>query len=196
MLEALVAAPLVFLASQAQAREDWVSIGTVSGHTISIAMNDIPEGTDGIVYFEDTADGGDSYANHAVDCQRRVIYLLGGSDSNIPDWRDKGIAVPPDSLGEAELQIVCPKAGSGPLPGHWVEIGFGESIDKDTIIRGSDALLHFTTYDHRYASADAADCQKRLMYFGENLPGEHTGLPVGPGTFAEAELNFACANAP
>jgi hypothetical protein len=166
----------------------------MSGHTISIAMNDIPEGTDGIVYFEDSEDGGHSYFDNAVDCQRRVMYLLGGSNSNIPDWRDKGTAVLPASLAEAELRIVCAKAGRGPMPGYWVEIGFGLSIDKDAILHQTDGLVHFTTFDHRYPSSDAADCQQRLIYFGQDAGWRDRGRPVAPNSFAEAELNYACAN--
>jgi len=191
-----LAAAMALLASPAFAGPNWVVIGTLSGHPISIAMGDFSQGTDGIVYFQDSEDGGDSYFDNAVDCPRRVMYLLGGSDSNIPDWRDQGRPVKAGSLAEAELNIVCPKAGSGPLPGTWVAIGSGQSIDKDTIRRESDGLVHFTSYGDTFHSteSDAVDCQQRLIYFSYEAGSGDQGLPVGPNTFAEAELNYACAN--
>jgi hypothetical protein len=194
---------MALVASQARAvASNWVTFATdAAGHTYAIETNSIRKGIDGLVYFDDSDDGGvgDTYFNDAVDCQRRVEYFVGVSGgAEAPGWRGNGKAVASGSIGEAELKWVCAKAGSGPLPGHWVGIGFGQSIDKDSIRRGSDGRVHFTSFgdaDH-LTMAEAADCQQRLIYFGEDIAGSRElGLPVAPGSFAEAELNYACANA-
>lgn len=196
--KAFLAIPIAVSASQAfAAAENWVKIGTTADHAISIDMNDFRKGIDGLVYYSDSIDGGDTYFSRAVDCRRRMMYLLGGSGSNIPDWRDKGDAISPGTAAEAELKIVCAKAGSGPLPGKWVGIGFGQSIDKDSIRRGSDGLVYFTDYGDVFhlTGSDAADCERRLIFFGVNFDGwRDRGREVAPASFAEAELNFVCAN--
>lgn len=97
---------------------------------------------------------------------------------------------------QAAEKAVWGKAGSGPLPGRWVAIGFGQSINDDSIRRGTDGLAHFTSFDDtsRVPEPDAADCQQRLIYFGQDAGWQDRGRPVGPKTFAEAELNYVCAN--
>jgi hypothetical protein len=195
MWKAILAAALI--ASPAQAADDWVGIGTVAGHTVSIDMANLRKWIDGLVYFSDSMDDGDTYVLNAVDCRRRQIYVLGDSDhGELAGWRDKGTAVVAHSLGEAELETVCGKAGSEPLPGHWVGIGFGLSVDRDSIRRGPDGLLHFTTTDDTFRTfgPDAADCNRRLIYFGQDSGWQDRGREVAPKSFAEAELNYVCAN--
>jgi hypothetical protein len=195
--QAFLAASLALLASQASASaENWVAIGTANGHTVSIDMNDIRKWIDGLVYFSGSLDDGDTYFLETIDCQRGVIYDRGGSNIDIPDWRDKGVAVSPGSVAEGEMKVVCAKVPSEPLPGHWVGIGFGQSIDRDSIRHESDGLVHFTTTDDSFRAfgPDAADCQKRLIYFGQDVGWQDRGREVAPGSFAEAELDYACAN--
>ena len=192
--------PMAVLSSQAQAGENWVKFGTDSaGHNFSIDMNSFRKGIDGLDYFSDSIDDGDTYFSDAVDCRRQVFYVLGGSDGELTDWRHKGINVAPHSIAAAELKIVCAKLGSGPLAGNWVSIGTtGESIDKDSIRRGSDGLVYFTDYDDAFhvTGSNAADCQRRLIYFGVKFNGwRDRGLPVPRNSFAEAEFNLVCANA-
>jgi hypothetical protein len=195
--KALLPISMALVASQALA-EPWVKIATDrAGHTLSIDM-DVRKGIDGLVYFSDSFDDADTYFDNAADCRRRVTYITGESGDEASDWRDHGQPVKAGSIAEAELKMVCTKAGSGPLPGTWVGVGFGQSIDRDGIRRGSDGLIHFTTYGDVFhlTSSDAADCQQRLIYFGEAPGWRDRGRPVGPGSFAEAELNYVCANVP
>ncbi len=98
------------------------------------------------------------------------------------------------------MLVVAPIALlASPAPAeNWVTFGTtGQSIDKDSIRLGGDALVYFTDYDAtmRVTGSDAADCQRRLIYFGVNFNGwRERGIPVGPNSFAEAELNYVCAN--
>jgi hypothetical protein len=187
---------MALVASQADAGEIWMSFATdAAGHTYSIDTNSVRKGIDGLVYFTDSTDGGDTSFSVAVDCQRRVSYLIGDSHGVMSSWRAKGRPVGSGSVAEAELNLICAKAGSGPLPGHWVSIGFGESIDRDSIRRGTDGLAHFKTFDDSFhlPEPDAADCQQRLIYFGQDSGWQDRGRPVSPKSFAEAELNYVCA---
>lgn len=194
---ACLAVSVVLVASQAQAAENWVKFAAdTAGHTYSIDTNDIRKGIDGLVYFTDSNDGGATYLAVAIDCRRRVKYVLGSSDVKLPDWRNHGSPAKVGSVGEVEMNLICTQIGSDPLPGKWVGIGFGQSIDKDSIQRGSDALVYFTDYDDAFhvRGHNAADCQRRLIYFGQDAGWRDRGRSVGPKTFAEAELNFVCAN--
>jgi hypothetical protein len=190
----LAALPMALVASQALAGESWTKIGTTTaGETVSLDTNSIRKWIDGLVYFTTSQDEGDTYADYAVDCRRDVAYYVGDRE---PGWRDHEIAFPPGSLGRAETNMVCAKAGPDPLPGHWVGIGFGEYIDRGSIRHDSRGLAHFTTTDDSFHvfGPGAADCDKRLIYFGDAPGWRDRGREAAPNSFAEAELNFACAN--
>lgn len=192
-----LAVSMALIASQAQAGENWVKFATdAAGRSYAIDANSIRKGIDGLVYFSDSTDDGNTYFEAAVDCLRHVRYIIGGSEGNVPDWRNYGSPLKAGSVAEGEAKLICAKVGSGPLRGKWVGIGFGQSIDKDSIRRGSDALVYFTDYDDTFHHPDtnAADCQRRLIYFGQDAGWRDRGRPVGPNSFAEAELNYVCAN--
>lgn len=192
-----LAVSMALVASQAQADEHWVKFATdTAGHSYAIDASDFRKGIDGLVFFSDSRDGGATYISVAIDCRHRVKYVLGSSDVNVPDWRRHGSPVKAGSVGEVEMNLICTQIGSDPLPGNWVRIGFGESVDKDSIQRGSDAFVYFTDYDDTFhvPSHHAADCQRRLIYFLLNAGWKDRGISPGPKTFAEAELNFVCAN--
>src|SRR3954447_17796098 len=102
------ALPIALLASQALAQH-WVAVGADKDELSTYVDKDsIRRGSDGLVYFNATTDAEEDSAN-AVDCQKRIEYLLRADDhlldhpSDYPDWRDHGQAVSADTLGEAEF---------------------------------------------------------------------------------------------
>lgn len=96
------------------------------------------------------------------------------------------------------------------LAENWVGVaanddGASLSVDKDSIRRGDDGLVYYKDDSGDQSDAMAADCAKRLSYtlsmdliIGKHLDDpswRNNGKPVQPGSFAEAELQYACANA-
>lgn len=77
------------------------------------------------------------------------------------------------------------------------------SVDKDSIRRGSDNLIYFTSNNGAGKSDRAADCGNRIMYSiklhvmgGIDYPNwREEGRAVVSGSIGEAELQYACANA-
>ena len=108
---ALMFANAASASAQSIPASNWVKIGVDEfGYEWSVDKNSIKLASDGLVHFEDYDK--DKFRIGAVDCQRRIIYPPGYDDAGIydPNWRDKGQAVSPGSLGEAELQYVCANA--------------------------------------------------------------------------------------
>ena len=78
-------------------------------------------------------------------------------------------------------------------------------VDKDTIRRGDDGLVYYTDDSGDQRDAMAADCAKRISYtlsmdlvIGQRIDDPHwrdNGKAVQPGSFGEAEFQYACANA-
>ena len=96
--------------------------------------------------------------------------------------------------------------GSQALAENWVTLGsMGQgtsfSIDKDSIQRASDGLVHYTDNNSLLGKSDkAADCQQRMSYVvGDNgevyAKWRDHGRAVEPGSIGEIELQYACANA-
>ncbi len=110
----LAAAPVILLASRALA-ENWVALGSM-GEGTSVDKDSIRRGSDGLVYFTDRMDqgerGGSIDEDLAMDCQRRLIYVLKfNREEAAGDWRDRSRAIEPNSSDDAELQYVCANAG-------------------------------------------------------------------------------------
>ena len=107
----LVALPIALLGSQALA-ENWVTVGSTG---IRVDKGSIRRGSDGLVYFTDNVgmDFNKVGINEdlAMDCQRRLTYVLKFGGSATTDWRDRSRAVEPNSIEDAELQFVCANAG-------------------------------------------------------------------------------------
>ena len=76
-------------------------------------------------------------------------------------------------------------------------------VDKDSIRRGADNLVYFTSNNGAGKSDRAADCNSRTLYSlklyvmgGIDYPNwRNDGRPVVSGSIGEAELQYACANA-
>lgn len=96
------------------------------------------------------------------------------------------------------------------LAENWVAVvtddaGFSTSVDKDSIRRGNDGLVYYTVDDADAGKGDeAADCQRRIYYMinaytdgGKiDFPNwREKGAAVNANSRAEAELQYACANA-
>jgi len=77
------------------------------------------------------------------------------------------------------------------------------AVDKDSIRRGADNLVYFTSNNGAGKSDRAADCNSRTLYSlklyvmgGIDYPNwRNDGRPVVSGSIGEAELQYACANA-
>ena len=97
------------------------------------------------------------------------------------------------------------------LAENWVTVasnddeGSSISVDKDSIRRGGDGLVYFTDEQDASYSAEAADCPRRMIYLLslDLVIGKHVDYPnwrndgkaVEAKSFAEAELQYVCANA-
>lgn len=76
------------------------------------------------------------------------------------------------------------------------------TVDKDSIRRGADGLVYYTS-DSGGKGDHAADCNNRILYTlklyvmnGINYPNwRNDGSAVVPRSIGEAELQYACANA-
>jgi hypothetical protein len=76
------------------------------------------------------------------------------------------------------------------------------SVDKDSIRRGADNLVYYTSNGADKADK-AADCKNRIAFTlklyvmnGIDYPDwRKDGRPVVPGSVGDAMLQFACANA-
>jgi hypothetical protein len=112
------------------------------------------------------------------------------------------------ALSLAALSFAAP-AGTA-IAENWVGVatnddGASLSVDKDSIRRGSDGLVYYKDDSGDQSDAMAADCAKRLSYtlsmdliIGKHLDDPNwrsSGKAVQPGSFAEAELKYVCANA-
>lgn len=97
--------------------------------------------------------------------------------------------------------------GSSPaLAENWVTVfdsePFSASVDKDSIRRGSDNLVYFTSNGAGGKTDNAADCQRRLTYTlklyvhgGLNYPNwRDEGRAVVVDSIGDAILTYACAN--
>ena len=100
--------------------------------------------------------------------------------------------------------------GSQALAENWVTVaanpdGSHIDVDKDTIRRGSDGLVYYKDDSGDQSDAMAADCNKHLSYtlsmdliIGKHLDNpnwRNDGKGVEPGSFGQAELQYACTNA-
>jgi hypothetical protein len=91
------------------------------------------------------------------------------------------------------------------LAENWVatpQDKYGESIsiDKDSIRRGNDGLVYFTTQNEIGKSNEAADCQRGVLYsptlYGHDDPEwRDSPYPPRPDSMRMAELKYVCANA-
>ena len=91
------------------------------------------------------------------------------------------------------------------LAENWIVLGsMGQgtsfSVDKDSIRRGSDGLVRFTTNNSLLGKGDeAADCQKRLTYAVGDHGHEYAnwrdhGRAIKAGSIGEIDLQYVCAN--
>jgi hypothetical protein len=111
----------------------------------------------------------------------------------------------------AKMVVVVPLAFlAGPaLAENWIAVatdnGMSYSVDKDSIRRGDDGLIFFTsdTFVGKTSIVgkmnNAVDCQQRVYYTlkiaKSDYPGwRNAGDAVKPNSTGEAELNFVCAN--
>lgn len=95
-----LAAPLAFA-------ENWLD----TGHVTLIDGDSIHKGSDGLVYYTEKdkyhsdEDGPNTPRVGAVDCVNRIAYSAYRMDE--PDWRTKGDAVIPGTMGAELLDFVC-----------------------------------------------------------------------------------------
>lgn len=99
--------------------------------------------------------------------------------------------------------------GTQAIAENWVTVFDDEenemwaSVDKDSIRRGTDNLVYFTSDNGAGKSDRATDCSNRTMYTlklyvmgGIDYPNwRNDGRAVVSGSIGEAELQYACANA-
>ena len=90
---------------------------------------------------------------------------------------------------------------------NWVDVYEDQDafarVDKDSIRRGSDGLVYFTS-DGADRADEAADCAGRTTYLlklytmgGLDYPRwRQDGRAVVPGSIGDAIFKYACANAP
>jgi len=112
----------------------------------------------------------------------------------------------------ASILVVLPAVllATQALAENWVGVAVNDdgaslSVDKDSIRRGDDGLVYYKDDSGDQSDAMAADCAKRLSYtistdliIGTHLDDPNwrdNGKAVQPGSFAEAELKYVCANA-
>lgn len=108
-------------------------------------------------------------------------------------------------LAAAPIALLASQASAE----NWVKILNDEDlgdfvIDKDSIRRGSDGLVYYSS-DGDLKEEAAADCRGRLKYTLKlyDMRGEpmefsdwrQKGRPVVANSIGEALFNFACANA-
>lgn len=91
---------LFFVVSAAHA-ENWVQIIAEDPDGLSVDVDSIRTGEDGLAYY--TAEDDFGTISFAVDCRERIIYLVGDS----ADWRSKGIPVEPKSWKATKVDFVC-----------------------------------------------------------------------------------------
>ncbi len=109
-------------------------------------------------------------------------------------------------LATLSIAIAVALGSSPALAENWVTVvddeDFWSAVDKDSIRRGSDGLVYYTSQaggkgDH------AADCQNRVTYTlklhvhgGIDYPNwRNDGSAVVAGSIGEDILNYVCANA-
>lgn len=109
-------------------------------------------------------------------------------------------------LARTAIALALALGSSPALAENWVTVFEDEpywaTVDKDSIRRGSDGLVYFTS-DGGGKSDNAADCQKRLSYTiklyvmnGIDYPTwRDEGRAVVANSIGEAILNYVCANA-
>ncbi len=95
-------------AATSAAAENWQD----TRHTTFIDVDSIHTEADGLTYFmekdkyHDEQDGPNTPRRAAVDCKKRVSYSA-YSLKYESDWRAKGQAVKPGTMGEQLLDFVC-----------------------------------------------------------------------------------------
>jgi hypothetical protein len=102
-----------FLCASQAIAEDWIKLGTSDGGAVwSIDKDTIERGSDGLVYFTDTVSATDGLdtSDEAVDCERRIEYLLKINSDFGTDWREYGHPVAAGSAMDAVLKYVCANA--------------------------------------------------------------------------------------
>jgi hypothetical protein len=104
------------------------------------------------------------------------------------------------------IALAIALSGGRALAENWVMVYDEDPIwievDKDSIRRGSDNLVYFTS-DGPDRADRAVDCQKGLLYTlklyvmnGLEYPNwREDGQPIVPDSAGEAELRYVCANA-
>ena len=98
----LIAGCLSALGPGAQA-ETWAD----TRHVTLVDVDSIHRGPDGLVYYRERDKYGDDRTPRtgAYDCVKRLGYSSYRMD--LPDWRTKGDAVLPGTMGQALLDFVC-----------------------------------------------------------------------------------------
>lgn len=109
-LRVLTTAVFLLLFVSAAHAENWVEVfsSEESGSFARVDVDSIRKADDGIVYFSESTDIG-GY-DKAVDCQKRISYLLGKGSWKNPDWRSKGSEIIPGSNGGMVADFVCSRA--------------------------------------------------------------------------------------
>jgi hypothetical protein len=101
--------PMVLLASQALAKH-MVTVGADKDHPIVIDSDSIQRGSDGLVNYTEYDD---EYGpvDWAMDCQRRVIYLIKIDGKEVPTGRTNSLPIGPrNTAWKVELKYLCPNA--------------------------------------------------------------------------------------
>lgn len=109
-------------------------------------------------------------------------------------------------LAKISIALTVAFCSSQALAENWVTVfedePFWASVDKDSVRRGSDGLVYYTSDDGTKADS-AADCQKRETYTLKlyahgvlDYPNwRNEGRAVVADSIGAAELQYACANA-
>jgi len=90
--------------------QDWVKLGTSdSGDVWSVEKDSIDPSNDGLVYFTDqiSSTAGSETSDEAIDCAKRIEYLLKTNADYMTDWRDHGHAIESGSAMDAMREYVC-----------------------------------------------------------------------------------------
>ncbi|MCR4299395.1 MAG: hypothetical protein NUV75_11730 [Gallionella sp.] len=105
ILELTTGICLIFFVSVAHA-EKWVEVfANKSGEFGEVDIDSIRKGDDGLIYFAEATEMGG--ADKAVDCQKRISYMLSMSSRKNPDWRSSGIRTVPGTYGAKIVDFVC-----------------------------------------------------------------------------------------
>jgi hypothetical protein len=112
------------------------------------------------------------------------------------------------TLGKIPIGLAVGLCASQAVAENWVTVfedrngAMWATVDKDSIRRGADGLVYYTS-DSGGKGDRAADCNRRILYTlklyvmnGIDYPNwRNDGSAVVSGSIGEAELQYACANA-